>query len=91
MLYFKNKKNIFWGIHRDKECSGKTIGWIKKKKGLTGQLDTFMVCLKQHPFPHPTGNQIIPKGMMVKHLTFSSLADAKDFANKIVAEKEAVA
>tara|TARA_R100001224_G_scaffold22251_1_gene11246 strand:- start:136 stop:411 length:276 start_codon:yes stop_codon:yes gene_type:complete len=88
LLYFKNKKNLFWGIHQEPQCSGKTIGWIKAKKGLAGKRNVFLVFIKHHQFPHPTGNALIPKGLMVNHLAFDSLQEAKNFANAIITQRE---
>ena len=88
MVHFKNKQNVFWGIHLNERGSGKTIGWIKKKKGESGKRNVFLVYLKYHQFPHPTGNRLIPKGMMVRHLSFPTLQEAQGFATKQIAEGE---
>lgn len=64
----------FWGI-QDSTNEGKNIGWIKKKRA-----SVFLVSFKRHTFPHPTGNQIIKKGLMVNCLSFKNLEDAKAFA-----------
>ena len=75
-VIFNNKlsKKGFWGI-QDSTNEGKNIGWIKKKRA-----SVFLVSFKYHTFPHPTGNQIIKKGLMVNCLSFKNLADAKAFA-----------
>jgi hypothetical protein len=82
IFYDKLASKGFWGI-QDSDNEGKNIGWIKKKSEQTikGNRDPrYLVSFKYHTFPHPTGNQIIKKGLMVNCLSFKNLADAKAFA-----------
>tara|TARA_R100000152_G_C6645895_1_gene88954 strand:+ start:115 stop:363 length:249 start_codon:yes stop_codon:yes gene_type:complete len=75
VIFYENRASKgFWGI-QDSDNVGTNIGSIKKKRA-----SVFLVSFKRHTFPHPTGNQIIKKGLMVNCLSFKTLEDAKAFA-----------